>query len=233
MPSSMIAVLVIGIAVLPGSMYTWAYERQASAFGVTFADRTLRFIAISLIFHVVLGWLEFVLYRWAFTGESFGVGQFAAAWGAAVLLMAIPAVVGTVLGGLYSTRNSRQGWSRVRSRLSGKGEKRLLRWALGKTPAPRAWDHLFSDRPTVYLRIRTVDGTWLAGQFADHSYAGGYPHDTDILLEQAWEVTDDGGSLGQGLGYPLYVPAGQVAWLEIIRESDGEVEVDDAKEQGN
>ncbi|MGZ4468580.1 MAG: DUF6338 family protein [Nocardioidaceae bacterium] len=52
MPSSILALAIIVIAVLPGSMYTWAYERQASAFGATLADRTLRFIALSLIFHL-------------------------------------------------------------------------------------------------------------------------------------------------------------------------------------
>ena len=70
---------------------------------------------MSLIFHLVLGWPEYWLYRLALTAESFTAGQFAAAWGAGVLLMVIPAVVDTVLGGLYATRGTRTGWTwRVR-----------------------------------------------------------------------------------------------------------------------
>jgi hypothetical protein len=221
LPTSVIAVLLIVVTVLPGSMYTWAYERQASAFGVTFADRTLRFIAISIIFHLALGWPEYLLYRAALNGPTFAAGQFGAAWAATIPLVLIPAAVGTVLGGLYTTRNSREGWHWLRGKLSAEREERLLRFALGRTPAPRAWDDLFSDRPTVYIRVRTIDGTWLAGVFADNSYAGGYPHDTDLLLEEAWQIVAEDGTLGEhGLGYPVYVPASQIGWLEIIQPAN-------------
>lgn len=225
-PTTIIAVLLVVIAVLPGSIYTWAYERQASAFGVTFADRTLRFIAISLLFHLVLGWPEYVLYRVAFTGQMFGAGQFAAAWSAALLVVLIPLATGTVLGGLYTTRNSREGWTRLRRRLSPSREQRLVRLALGRTPAPRAWDDLFSDRPYVYIRVRTIDGTWLAGRFADNSYAGGFPHEADLLLEEAWSISADDGTLGdRGLGYPVYISAAQIGWLEIVRQTEQSEEV--------
>ena len=199
-------------------MYIWAYERQASAFGVTFTDRTLRFIAISLLFHLVLGWPEYLLYRVAANGSEFAAGQFVAAWVAAVLLVVLPAAVGTVLGGLYATRNSREGWTWLRRGLSPEREQRLLRLALGRTPAPRAWDDLFSDRPTVYIRVRTIDGTWLAGLFADHSYAGGLPPSRGLLLEQAWTFDADDGTLEEPLGYSVYVLASQIAWLETIQQ---------------
>ena len=148
----LIALAIVIVAVIPGSMYTWAYEREASAFGVTLADRTLRFIAISLLFHLALGWPEYTLYRVALAGPHFEVGQFAAIWIAVLLVVAMPVFIGTVLGGLYATRNSREDWDVIRSRLSPERERRLLRLALGRTPAPRAWDDLFSDRPTMYLR---------------------------------------------------------------------------------
>jgi hypothetical protein len=215
-PASVIAFVIVVVAVIPGSMYTWAYEREASAFGVTLADRTLRFIAISLLFHLALGWPEYALYRVALAGPRFAVGQFAAAWAAVLLVVVLPGAIGTVLGGLYATRNSREGWVVIRKRLSSKRERRLLRLALGRTPAPRAWDDLFSDRPTMYLRVQTADGTPVAGLFADDSYAGGFPHDTDLLLEDAWDLADDG-SFGKSLGYPVYIPAGQIARMEIVR----------------
>src|SRR4029453_13416019 len=44
------------VAVLPGLAYTLAFERQAGAYGVTLADRTLRFIAVSAGFPPLAAW---------------------------------------------------------------------------------------------------------------------------------------------------------------------------------
>ena len=226
-PGSLVALAIVIVAVIPGSTYTWAYEREASAFGVTLADRSLRFIAISLLFHLSLGWPEYALYRVALAGPRFGGGQFAAVWAAIVLVVALPALIGTVLGGLYATRNSREGWAVIRKRLNPDREHRLLRLALGRTPAPRAWDDLFSDRPTMYLRVQTTDGAPVAGLFADDSYAGGFPHDTDLFLEDAWDLAEDG-SFGKSLGYPVYIPAAQIARMEIVRPLNGVKEATNA-----
>lgn len=217
-PTSIAALLILVAAVLPGAMYTWAFERQASGYGVTLADRVLRFIATSVLFHLVLGWLEYVLYRIAFSRHHLAAGQFAAAWAGVLLVVGLPAVAGTIIGGLYATRTTRDGWERIRRHLSPESEVRLLTIALGRTPAPRAWDDLFSNRPTVYIRIRTTDGTVVAGLFANNSYAAGYPDSTDLYLEEAWSVEDDG-SLGEALGYPVYVAASQIGWMEIIQQA--------------
>jgi hypothetical protein len=105
----------------------------------------------------------------------------------------------------------------VRRALSEQRERGLLHVALGRDPAPRAWDDLFEGRPDVYIRVRTTSGTWLAGLFAGRSYAAGFPQDTDLLLEEGWEVDPDSGLLGDhGLGYAVYVPADQIAWLEVV-----------------
>lgn len=101
-PASLIGPAIVIVAVIPGSMYTWAYEREASAFGVTLADRTLRFIAISFLFHLALGWPEYAFYRVALAGPPFGARQFAVAWVAVLLVVALPGAIGTVLGGLYA-----------------------------------------------------------------------------------------------------------------------------------
>jgi hypothetical protein len=47
LPTSLVALGIILIAVLPGAVYTWAFEREAGSYGVTLADRTLRFLAAS------------------------------------------------------------------------------------------------------------------------------------------------------------------------------------------
>lgn len=220
-PHSLVAVAVIAVAVLPGSMYTWAFERQVSAYGANLADRALRFVALSVIFHLTLGWVEYVLFRSAFAGERFGAGQFAIVWTALVVLVMVPSLLGTVIGGLYASRSDRDGWSAIRRRLSAQHEDRILQFILGRTPAPRAWDNMFSERLNLYLRVETTDGTAIAGLFADKSYAGGFPHDADLYLEESWSMNDDG-SLRERLGYPVYLPAGQIARIETLNPWDQE-----------
>lgn len=141
-------------------------------------------------------------------------------------LVTVPAVVGTVLGGLYATRTERNGWEGLRRYLSPEQETRLLRVALERTPAPRAWDNLFSERPNVYLRVRLANDTWIGGRFADASYAGGFPHDTDLYLEETWKMDQETGAfVGEsGLGIPIYIAAGQIRWIEIEAEQTGDPE---------
>ena len=209
-PSTVVGVLVLVAAVLPGLAYTLAFERQAGDFGATLADRTLRFVAGSVIFHILAGWPEYWLYRTTLAGgNKILSGQFALLWLGLVIAMTLPFAAGTYLGTLYGTRSRRTGWRRM-----------LLRLALGPGVAPRAWDDLFSERPDIYLRVRTTDGTWLAGLFASRSYAAGFPQDPDLLLEQAYQVDPATGELGEALGYPLYVAAGQIAWMEMVHPEE-------------
>lgn len=220
-PTGAPGLLILLLVVLPGAVYTWAYERQTSSYGVTLADRFLRFVAVSVLFQLVLAWPEYGLYRLAVAGHGQQVlsAEFALLWIGAVLLVSLPAVVGTVLGGLYASRTSRSGWRWIRAHLSASAEEAILRLALGRTPAPRAWDNLFSERPNVYLRVRLTTDKWIAGRFAEASYAGGFPHDADLLLEESWVVDPDTGDLGDsGLGFPVYIPAATIEWLEVIAE---------------
>jgi hypothetical protein len=142
--------------------------------------------------------------------------QFAVLWLGLLLLTGVPAILGTVLGGLYATRDTREGWQRVRRWLAAEREMKVLRLLVGSDLAPRAWDDLFSGRPSCYLRIRTTGDQWLAGRFAGESYAGGYPNEPDVLLEEAFGVDDETGELTNALGYPIYIPASQIAWIEVI-----------------
>jgi hypothetical protein len=208
-PDTVVGLLIVVVAVLPGLMYTLSFERQAGDFGATFADRTMRFIAASVGFHVLAAWPEYLLFRTVLRElepAELTAGQFAALWVAGILLVGLPAVAGTLLGHAYANR----------SRLGG-APLRMLGLVLGRDVAPRAWDDFFSERPTTYLRVRTAEGTLLGGLFANRSYAAGFPHDPDLLLEEAYGVDPDTGELDRPLGYPLYIPAGQIAWMEIVR----------------
>jgi hypothetical protein len=205
-PETALGLLVLVVAVLPGLTYTLAFERRAGAYGVTLADRTLRFTAVSAVFHVLAGWPEYWVWR-ATLGDPGPIraGEFAILWVAAVLLLVLPAVTGSVVGQVYVHRDERPRWQRE-----------VLRWTIGPELAPRAWDDFFSDRPATYLRVRTVDGTTHAGLFASASYAAGYPQQPDLLLEEAWSLDPDSGELLESLGYPLYIAPGQISWMEIV-----------------
>jgi hypothetical protein len=205
-PTTTTALVILAVAVLPGSVYTWAFERQAAAFGVTLADRVLRFVAVSLVFDLLYAWPAYGLYRLVFAGHGLRAAQFAVLWAGTVVGVTLPALAGSTVGGLYATRSTRNGWLWVRRRLPPEREATLLTRALGRDPAPRAWDRLFLERASVYLRVRLRDGPWVAGLFASGSYAGGFPNEPDLFLEQAWEIDADG-VLGAGpLGYAVYIP---------------------------
>src|SRR5215208_3604555 len=49
MPSTVEALAVVLAAILPGGLYVWAFERRVGAWGVSFADRLLRFVATSAL----------------------------------------------------------------------------------------------------------------------------------------------------------------------------------------
>ena len=91
-PETALGLLLLVVAVLPGLTYTLAFERRAGAYGVTLADRTLRFTAVSAVFHVLAGWPEYWVWRTTLAaGGPIDAGRFAILWAAAVLLLVLPA----------------------------------------------------------------------------------------------------------------------------------------------
>lgn len=205
-PDTAVGLLLLVVAVLPGLVYTLAFERQAGAYGVALADRTLRFIAVSALFHVLAAWPEYWVWRLTLgPGDRLLAADFAILWVSAVLLLLLPALTGTLVGQAYVHRDDRPRW-----------QQGLLRWTIGPELAPRAWDDFFSERPSTYLRVRTVDGTLHAGLFASQSYAAGFPQPPDLLLEEAWSIDAESGELVAPLGYPLYIAPGQITWMEIV-----------------
>ena len=99
-PSTVVGVLVLMLVVLPGLVYTLAFEREAGDYGATFADRTFRFVSVSAIFHVLVGWPEYWLYRATLAeGDRILAGEFALLWTALLLALVLPLAAGSYLGG--------------------------------------------------------------------------------------------------------------------------------------
>ena len=170
-PAGVIALGVIAAATLPGAMYAWGLQQQVRANAGALAGWSLRILPISALFHLVFGWGEYWVWRVEFDGHPFGGGQFAALWALVAVLGFVPAVLGTVVGGLYATRSTRQGWSRVR-RVVGGHEGILLRLAVGRALAEGPVDGTVSDQPSTHGTPKV--GLQRGGVFRRYSGSGGY-----------------------------------------------------------
>lgn len=202
---------VFVIALLPGAMYTWGFERFVGLWGIRLADRVMRFLGASAIFHALLLPLTYAFWsdhiRTGRLGDGIAPGW---TWPAAIAYVFVPFLAGVAVG---------------RGTLEGAG------WATfftGPDPAPRAWDYLFGFRPDGWLRLRLKSGVWVGGAYASaadgrRSYAAGYPEPQDLFLVQTTEVDpssgaflfNDDGSLRLGES-SLLIRWDEVEFLEFI-----------------
>jgi hypothetical protein len=179
-PETFQALGVVALALLPGALYVWAFERLAGAWGISLSDRLLRFVGLSAIIHAAAAPITYQLWITFVRSGRLAAGRVPlAVWLAPLFYVAVPIAVGTLVG--YGTR---RGWA----------------WAklfTGPEPAPRAWDHLFGARLDGWVRLRLRSGTWLAGAYARRgdrrSYAAGYPEIQDLYLAEAVAVDPDTG----------------------------------------
>jgi len=218
-PSSFQAVAAIVLALLPGALYVWAFERQAGRYGIGASDRVLRFIGGSAVILAIFSTPLYLLYSEYWTAVEAGddVPLPLAAVPPAFVL--IPTIAGTVIG---------------------KGLRTGSKWAkalTGPDPAPRAWDFLFQYHVDGWIRCRLKSGVWIAGAYAEangrQSYAAGYPEPQDLYLASSvgcdpdtgeFELDDDGDAkLGEG---GLLLRWEEIEFLEFI-EADAESETTD------
>jgi hypothetical protein len=52
-PDTLQSIAVLVLALLPGALYVWAFERQAGRWGIGLSDRLLRFVGGSAVFHAL------------------------------------------------------------------------------------------------------------------------------------------------------------------------------------
>jgi Family of unknown function (DUF6338) len=204
------ALAVTILALLPGALFTWSFEREVGNWGAGLADRVYRFVGFSAIFHAVLAYPEYLFWTNYLhvpdaDGEGyhnvFTTGGDIAWWVGLVPLVYIGIPI--VLGFLASR--------------SARNDGRLGRVLVGRNPAPRAWDELFWRRPALVVRMKLKDGEWVGGLFGDNSYASGYPEPQDLLLEETYEIDDDG-TFVQGDEPEDFLPLGSsilISWSEV------------------
>ena len=213
------ALAVLVLAFLPGALYVWAFEREAGGWGLGVTDRLLRFVGVSAIFHVLAAPLTYIGYRdFIVTGRLIHAKALPLwLWPIAVAYVAIPTVAGTVTG------------------VATSAGRRWTRFAAGRSPAPRAWDHLFSAHDLDgWVRLKLNGGEWVVGTFAKspngrlRSYAAGYPDTQDLYLAETFECDPQTGDyladeqhnlIPRGMG--LLVQWDEVQYLEFIDTRSG------------
>lgn len=193
------------LALLPGALYVWSFERIVGAWGIGFSDRVLRFVGFSVAFHALLAplgywlWIDFVRSGRLRSGELPLL-----LWLVPLAYVALPVLMGTVVA--WGTLRDR-GWARLFT---------------GPAPAPRAWDELFTTHPDGWIRLRLKSGTWLGGGYVVRedgvrSYAASYPEAQDLYLAEAAEIDPETGDfILDDFDHP--VPRGSgilIRWEEV------------------
>jgi len=203
MPISFEDAAVLLVALFPGALYIWLFERMTGRWGVGLSDRIFRFVGVSAIIHAVLApassWL------WTSKLPAVSAGEFNPLWLwlVAALYVATPLVIGTVVG------------------VAARGRSEWTRWLTGPDPAPRAWDYLFQGERDGWVRVKLKSGPWIGGAYATYgdmkSYSAGYPEQQDIFLARSADLdtttgeflVESDGSVRLGAGGLL------VRWEEI------------------
>lgn len=181
------AIVVTLLAVLPGALYTWSFEREVGNWGVSLSDRVLRFVGFSAIFHALFSFPEYLF--WSRFLHRVVVSN-------GVLRVENPLVSGAPLPWwlfaipvLYVGAPMLAGFVTARGALRGEAWSRFL---VGPNPQPRAWDRLFWASPSFIVRLRLKNEAWIGGLFGADSYASGYPEPQDLLLETTYQILPDG-----------------------------------------
>jgi hypothetical protein len=175
MPDTFQALAVLVLALLPGALYTWGFERQVGSWGIARTDRLLRFVGGSVVFHVVAAPLTYFLYSKYWVSSIIRHGEPLPWWLWGLL---IGYVLGPLIAGDLMGRNASRGGS-------------INKLFAGPNPAPRAWDHVFSSNPRGWVLIRLNSGRWIGGLLLSNVLAPAAPTGTrreraKRLLKRVW-----------------------------------------------
>ena len=196
------------LALLPGALYVWAFEREAGGWGLGLTDRLLRFVGVSAVFHALAAPITYLAYK-----DLVVSGRLAHAsnvpwwlWPVALGYVAVPAAAGTAVGNGVAAGKT---WTR---------------YVAGRAPAPRAWDHLFArEGLSGWVRLKLKSGDWIVGAYGrsgarDRSYAAGYPETQDLYLVDTAECDPSSGKfvLNQGGGPLLRGVSVLIRWDEVM-----------------
>ena len=208
MTTTLLSLIIIWLAVLPGVLFIWAFEMLAGRWTTGIRGGLLRSVGYSAVFHILF--LPLTYHLRVSYWDRIWEGMYVSLW--VWLYISLYVVVPITLGLLAA------GWV-ISSATSATSKK--YRWAglfVGRSPAPRAWDFLFGwQRVAGWVRLRTKTGLYMGGYYGEASYVAGYPDIQDIYLTRAIEIDPDSGEFGiDSEGKPLSLPSGLlIRWDEV------------------
>lgn len=208
MPETFEALAVVVLALLPGALYTWAFEGMVGRWGAAFSDRVLRFVGTSAGLHVLIApltywlWARYVEPGTIASGDPLPWGL----WAVVAGYVAVPYGAGYFVG---TATKQRRRWAQV---------------VTGRNPAPRAWDNFFTDDPEGWIRLKLKSGPWVGGAFTtQRSYAAGYPEEQDLYLAEVAAIDPETGTFSyeddgtvRVLGSSMLLRWDEVEYLEFF-----------------
>lgn len=216
MDTSVVTFEALGVAVLallPGAVYTWSFERIAGRWGIGLSDRLYRFVGLSALYQALIAPITWKVWRdYLRHGAPKGNELPLWLWPLAIGYLAVPALVGHLLANEF------------------RSGKPLAKAVVGATAPPTAWDAVFSGEVPAYVLMRLKSGQWLGGEYADGSHVAGYPEPPDIYLARELAVDqelgdfsfDDAGEPMPVGGYGILVRWDEVEYLEIAGNDEAE-----------
>jgi len=209
-PSTYEAVAATLLAVLPGALFVWGFERVVGRWAIGLSERILRFVGVSAVLHALAAPITYPLWRGYLSPGELREALPLWLWPVALAYVIVPILMGSILA---------------------VGFKREYGWAkfiAGPAPAPTAWDALFAADPTGWVLMKLKSGSWIGGAYdKETSYVGGYPEPADIYLasealvdQENEDFIRDGAGEVVRLDFGVLVRWEEVEYLEVTPVED-------------
>lgn len=171
MPSSIQAVIVIALFLMPGFIARSVLSAIYPTSEPSDSRLALTAITLSCLNYGIWSWLLVLSWRrhWY---ESGGFLAFLA-----VLVLFASPVVGTL----------------TLAKLTQTNAGRRAREIFGiRHPTPKAWDYFFGKGVACWVVITLKSGRVIGGYYGTESFASSFPHEEDLYLELLCDMTPDG-----------------------------------------
>ncbi len=210
MTTTLQSLIIIWLAILPGALFIWAFEQLAGRWATGIRNSFWRSIGYSAVFHVFF--LPLTYYLWFSYKDPFIAGNFVSLWAWILVFpyVILPVVMGLLVGWIILNEES----------ISNKWYYWWIKWIkglIGRSPAPRAWDFLFSGHPSGWVHLRMKSGESQVGLYGQGSYAAGYPEPQDIYLSHTFAFNTGSGKFEEtDESRGLLVRWDEIEYLEFI-----------------
>lgn len=217
MTTTLLSLVIIWMAVLPGALFIWAFEMLVGRWATGIRGGLLRSVGYSAVFHIIF--LPLTYHVRMFYWDRIWEGRYVTpwVWAFVALYVIVPIVLGLLAG--WGTRKT---WVYSSKRYW------WIRLLMGNSPAPRAWDHLFGRAQlSGWVRLRTKSGVCMAGFYGNGSYVASYPETQDIYISHMVMVSSSSDDRRETLMKPrgLLIRWDEVEYLEFMPNERSKIDV--------